>query len=173
VTSSPSGINCGTDCAETYLSFTTVTLTATPASGSSFTGWSGGGCSGTGSCEVTMLDPTTVTATFGKAKLAKLKITPKSKAVKPGKKTTFKVRVKNTGDATAKNLKLCAKGPKKLVKVPKCQKAGNLAAGKSKTVKIKVKLKKSAKKGKKAKITFTATAQGGLKKSGKATVRVK
>src|SRR5213079_2684458 len=41
-----------------------VTLTATPATGSTFTGWSGGGCSGTGPCTVTIAAPTTVTATF-------------------------------------------------------------------------------------------------------------
>jgi len=64
VTSAPSGINCGTDCAESYGSGTTVTLTASPAAGSSFAGWSGGGCSGTGVCEVTLNANTTVTATF-------------------------------------------------------------------------------------------------------------
>ncbi len=64
VTSSPAGINCGTDCSEAYPSGTVVTLTAAPATGSSFTGWSGGGCSGTGTCAVTLTADTTVTATF-------------------------------------------------------------------------------------------------------------
>src|SRR5205807_2293496 len=40
------------------------TLTATPAAGSMFTGWSGGGCAGTGACTVTMNAATTVTAGF-------------------------------------------------------------------------------------------------------------
>ncbi|CAN5867248.1 hypothetical protein BH18ACT6_BH18ACT6_10000 [soil metagenome] len=46
VTSSPTGINCGTDCTEAYSNGTVVTLTATPAAGSTFAGWSGA-CTGT------------------------------------------------------------------------------------------------------------------------------
>ena len=42
-----------------------VTLTETPASGSVFAGWSGGGCSGAGtSCLVPMSSAASVTATF-------------------------------------------------------------------------------------------------------------
>jgi hypothetical protein len=41
-----------------------VTLTASATAGSAFTGWSGGGCSGTGTCVVTMNAPVAVTATF-------------------------------------------------------------------------------------------------------------
>ena len=59
------GINCGTDCTEAYTSGTSVTLTATPASGSFFAGWSGG-CSGTGTCTVTMTANASVTAKFSK-----------------------------------------------------------------------------------------------------------
>jgi len=40
-----------------------VTLSAAPAPGFTFIGWSGS-CSGTGTCEVTMTEPKTVTATF-------------------------------------------------------------------------------------------------------------
>jgi hypothetical protein len=64
VTSAPSGISCGTTCSHAYAYGTVVTLTATPASGSSFDGWSGGGCSGTGTCVVTTNADTTVTASF-------------------------------------------------------------------------------------------------------------
>ena len=39
ITSSPAGINCGSDCDETYALGTVVTLTATPAAGSTFAGW--------------------------------------------------------------------------------------------------------------------------------------
>lgn len=63
VSSSPSGISCGADCAEDYDEDTPVTLTATAATGSSFTGWSGA-CSGIDTCQVTMDSAKSVTATF-------------------------------------------------------------------------------------------------------------
>jgi hypothetical protein len=47
-----------------------VTLTAAPAAGSAFTGWSGGGCSGTGTCAVALAADVTVTANFGPAPLS-------------------------------------------------------------------------------------------------------
>jgi Divergent InlB B-repeat domain len=54
----------GGACAASYADGTKVTLGASAASGSTFAGWSGGGCSGTGPCTVTMSADTTVTATF-------------------------------------------------------------------------------------------------------------
>jgi hypothetical protein len=63
ISSAPSGINCGIDCAETYAIGTAVTLTATAANDSTFIGWSGA-CTGTGSCTVTMSEARSVTATF-------------------------------------------------------------------------------------------------------------
>jgi hypothetical protein len=64
VSSNPSGINCGPTCSANFTQGATVTLTATPDAGSTFAGWSGGVCSGTGTCVVTMNAATTVTATF-------------------------------------------------------------------------------------------------------------
>jgi streptogramin lyase len=64
VTSVPSGINCGATCNASFFVNTQVTLTAAAASGSTFAGWSGGGCSGILTCTVTMAASTTVTATF-------------------------------------------------------------------------------------------------------------
>ena len=63
VTSSPSGIDCGSTCSATYSTGTVVQLTATAANGSTFGGWSGN-CSGSGSCQVTLNQVSTVTATF-------------------------------------------------------------------------------------------------------------
>ena len=64
VTSNPVGINCGTDCTQSYNSGTSVTLTATPSGGSSFAGWTGSGCSGVGTCIVLMNANKNVNAQF-------------------------------------------------------------------------------------------------------------
>ncbi|MCE5290832.1 MAG: hypothetical protein LLG14_16560 [Nocardiaceae bacterium] len=64
VTSSPAGIDCGTDCSEDFKWRTQVTLTAMADAGSEFTGWSGACSNTSGSCVVTMNEATSVTATF-------------------------------------------------------------------------------------------------------------
>ncbi len=63
VTSTPAGIDCGTDCSERYPDNTVVTLTATQATGSLFAGWDGA-CTGTSSCVLTMDAARSVAATF-------------------------------------------------------------------------------------------------------------
>lgn len=65
VTSSPSGINCGSDCSESWKYHSLITLTATPASGSAFTGWAGP-CTVRGdfTCQVDIGLENEVTATF-------------------------------------------------------------------------------------------------------------
>ena len=62
VTSIPAGINCGTDCAETYNSGAVVTLAATPDGQSTFAGWSGDADCSDG--VVTMNGAKNCTATF-------------------------------------------------------------------------------------------------------------
>jgi hypothetical protein len=64
VVSSPAGITCPGTCVQTFATGRVVTLTATPATGSSFSGWSGGTCAGTDSCVLAGNTPMTTTATF-------------------------------------------------------------------------------------------------------------
>ncbi|MDX6637106.1 MAG: hypothetical protein QOJ01_617 [Solirubrobacterales bacterium] len=64
VTSSPAGIDCGVTCSAQFNDGAQVILTASAASGSAFTGWSGGGCLGTDTCMVTINADTAVTASF-------------------------------------------------------------------------------------------------------------
>ncbi len=61
VSSNPAGINsCTANCSAPF-NKGTVTLTAF---GTGFTGWSGGGCAGISTCQVTLTTGTTVTASF-------------------------------------------------------------------------------------------------------------
>jgi hypothetical protein len=62
VTSTPAGVNCGSDCFEIYPNGAVVTLAATPAAGSTFVGWSGDADCADGS--LTMNDYRNCTATF-------------------------------------------------------------------------------------------------------------
>ncbi len=64
VTSDPAGISCGADCSEAFAAGTSVTLYASFATGRTFDGWSGGGCSGQAPCTVTMDQARSVTASF-------------------------------------------------------------------------------------------------------------
>lgn len=63
VTSTPTGIDCGSDCTEDFDYGTEVTLSAEPGDHSLFTGWTGA-CSGTSDCVVTMDEAREVTAEF-------------------------------------------------------------------------------------------------------------
>jgi hypothetical protein len=64
VASSRAGIFCGEKCEKEYEGEENVTLIPTPESGSTFAGWSGGGCAGTGVCRLTMNTAKSVTAAF-------------------------------------------------------------------------------------------------------------
>ena len=64
VISNPAGIECGSDCSGSFFEGTKVLLTASPAQGSVFDHWSGGGCAGSGTCTTTMSTNRTVKAVF-------------------------------------------------------------------------------------------------------------
>ena len=73
VTSTPAGINCGADCTEAYAHGTVVRLSATPAVGTVFTGWSGNADCKEGA--VRMNAAKTCTATFNTAPPQTLTVT--------------------------------------------------------------------------------------------------
>ncbi|MGA7396491.1 MAG: YHYH protein [Solirubrobacterales bacterium] len=95
-----------------------------------------------------------------KAKISKVKVSGPSK-VKKGKKGTFKVKIRNSGNTAAKGVKVKVSGrgvnTKKTV--------GRISAGKTRTVKIKVKPTKTGK----FKLTFKVTS----KNAGNKTVKKK
>ncbi len=178
----------GGACASSYPEGTPLTLAATAASGSTFAGWSGAGCSGTGTCTLPLDADTAVTATFDAnpiptpaptpTPIPALTPTPQAagiaKAAASAQVSGGKAALKLTcaGDGPCKgSFKLSAKvkqGKKKNVAIAKG--SFSIAAGKSKTVKVKIangQVKKELKKGR----TVKATLKGsGIKF---ATVRLK
>jgi List-Bact-rpt repeat protein/WD40 repeat protein len=99
VTSSPAGIDCGSTCSAQFADGSQVTLTAVPAAGSTFAGWSGGECSGTGTCPLTLNSDVSVTAGFAHVPPA----APNTKLAKPkisSKKRMATFRFKAVGTAT-------------------------------------------------------------------------
>jgi N-acetylneuraminic acid mutarotase len=92
------GITCGSTCSHSYNTGALVSLTAAPARGSTFTGWSGGGCSGTGTCTVTMSSAQTVTAAFSA----------NTWTVNPGGAITAKAHPATMKDPTAGQSVTCA-----------------------------------------------------------------
>jgi PKD repeat protein len=115
VTSNPSGINCGTVCSATYASGSSVVLTAAATSGSTFAGWFGAGCSGTGICTVAMTQNQSATANFNLAVLpptANFSFSPGSPTVgqpvqftdtSTGSPTSWSWTFGDGGTSTAKN----------------------------------------------------------------------
>lgn len=79
VTSADGGIDCGKTCSRKYREGTVITLTAGAAKDSTFTGWSGGGCYGTGSCTVRITEATRIAAAFEGARTLKATKTSRNK----------------------------------------------------------------------------------------------
>ena len=91
VTDSALGIDCSSLCGPFFAPGTMVTLTAAPATGSTFLGWSGG-CSGNGMCSLTINSAQSVGATFNSDfSLSASALTPTT--VSPGASSTSKVNV--------------------------------------------------------------------------------
>ena len=130
VTSSPSGINCSTGtCTAAFPAGTKVTLTPTAASKFAFTAWTGGGCTGTAACTITMSSNQAVTATFGNFTLAASALSPAS--VAPGGTATSTVTLTAAGGFDVANVKLsCSSITPAVTPAPTCT-FGAISGGKS------------------------------------------
>ncbi|HTR74158.1 MAG TPA: IPT/TIG domain-containing protein [Solirubrobacterales bacterium] len=129
-------------CASSYPFGATVTLSASAASGSKFTAFSGA-CAGTGSCAVKIEGPTSVTATFEKEEV---KPPPPSEGTAEAASSatvsggSASLRISCSGGHCKGSFKLTAKVKqgKKTKTVVIGKTSYNVAAGKSKTVKVKI-----------------------------------
>src|SRR5579859_2927430 len=109
VTSLPAGIACGNgnqSCSAGFADSTPVTLIAAPAAGFDFAGWSGGACSGTGPCTVSLSADTNVGANFvahGTSGVALVSaVLPSSRSVQAGTTATaFGTVINTSADTTA------------------------------------------------------------------------
>jgi YVTN family beta-propeller protein len=105
VTSNPSGINCGATCSASFQQGTQVTLSAAAATGSTFAGWSGSGCSGNQTCSVTVSAATSVTATFVQNSATNItlaaSVLPESRSVQVGTAATAFVTIIDAGPGNA------------------------------------------------------------------------
>jgi putative cell wall-binding protein len=182
-TVSGSGINCPGTCTQTSVSGTSVTLTATPAAGSTFGGWSGA-CGGTGVCTGTLSSDLHVTATFFKTPVVAPKCTLKVKSskvvLKKGKKGFGTVTVTVRCDQAAKVSLSGSLREKVSKKRTRTFKLGPVRASVNANVSkdLALKLSTSARNGLKAKkseslkLTLTATNANG-KSTATTTVSLK
>lgn len=106
---------------------------------------------------------TTVDTTVHRARIGKVGISGPKKARK-GRKVTFKVRVENSGNAVANgvNLKVTGRGVRAAAKV------GKIAAGKSKTVRVRFRPRKPGK----IRLTFRISSGNAGSKTAKRAIRV-
>jgi len=130
VTSAPTGINCSTGtCTAAFPAGTKVTLTPKAASNFAFTSWTGGGCTGTAACTITLNSNQTVTATFGNFTLAASALSPAS--VAPGGTATSTVTLTATGGFDVANVTLsCSSITPAVTPAPTCT-FGAISGGKS------------------------------------------
>jgi DNA-binding beta-propeller fold protein YncE len=98
VTSTPAGINCTASCSASFAAGSAANLTASPASGATFSGWSTN-CTGTGDCDLTMNSDEFVTATFTNdtAPDFSIQIATPSSIIQPGSQATEIVTIAPAG----------------------------------------------------------------------------
>ncbi|HTU15162.1 MAG TPA: choice-of-anchor D domain-containing protein [Solirubrobacterales bacterium] len=95
-----------------------------------------------------------------------------AKKVRRGGTLVLSTTVTNTGDAPAASVRLGVKAPNRLVRKVRPVRISGLAAGRSVTRKIRVKVKRSARKGRKLALKVSASGSGFSAQTARRTVRI-
>jgi Beta-propeller repeat/Divergent InlB B-repeat domain len=128
VTSSPAGITCPGTCAANFPAGTKVTLTPKAATNSVFTAWSGGGCTGTAACTITLNSDQAVSAMFGNFTIAASALSPASVAA--GGSATSTITLTSNGGFDVANVALSCGVTPVVSPAPTCA-FGAISGGKS------------------------------------------
>lgn len=152
VTSVPTGIDCGNGCEADFAQDTAVTLSADPSAGSRFDGWAGACTNQAGDCLVTMSQARSVVATFTATapSLAALSVSGPGK-VRKGKTAKFRLDFENVGNASARGLRVAARGKG----VRGSARVGALAAGEVGALRLPLRFSSTGR----VKITFTLSSE--------------
>lgn len=179
VEADPAGFPCGTGCLR-YEPGTEVTLTAVPQAGSLFTGWSGD-CSPAGpTCTVTMDTDRAVTANFGEEPAAECpagqvgtppdchpplvsrapRVTVSRTALRRDRAVVIRVRVENLVAAPARKVRVCARVPKRLVRVAKrCVRLGVVGPRAVKVARFRMRATSQTRSGQRVKLGFRTVSE--------------
>ena len=104
--------------------------------------------------------------------LEPVKVTPKIKVARPGQAVTFKVRVKNTGQAAIRSLAVCIDDVKHLNWDNDCAR-GHLLPGQSETPRFRLRVGKRAMPGEKIVLNFKTGSDDVSTKRAKAVIRIR
>jgi len=101
-------------------------------------------------------------------------VKPRKAKAKPQKAKRFRVTVRNRGDASAEDVRICAKAKKRLARVQgsQCREAPSIGAGNRVRAAFRVKFTKKA-AGKRVRVQFVARVKGAKNAKAAAVVKVK
>ena len=94
-----------------------------------------------------------------RARLHRLRVSPKKLRLRPGGSTRLKVRVRNGGGVTARRLRICVKAPRRFVSGTGCTKPRRLGWGKTAKFGLEIRLKGGVRPGRGIRVKTVARAR--------------
>ena len=95
-----------------------------------------------------------------RARLHRLRVSPKKLRLRPGSSARLKVRVRNGGGVTARRLRICVKAPRRFVSRAGCTKPRRLGWGETAKFGLRIRLKGGARSGRSIRLKTVVRARG-------------